>query len=182
MNAQDPQAELELMRRVQEGDAQALGELYDRHAHAMTALAYQILANLAQAEDLVQDVFMESWHHAADYDPARSSVKTWLYLRLRSRAMDKLRSQARYKKLEEAIGRFLPWVTQEEEITAFDAQWLRSKMQLLRQEQIDVVRAVYFDGLSSSEASAHLSIPIGTVKSRLASALKQLRSYEGISQ
>ncbi|MFA5625187.1 MAG: sigma-70 family RNA polymerase sigma factor [Bradymonadales bacterium] len=179
MKTQAQSQELVLMQRVQAGDTLALGELYDRHAHAMTALAFQLLGNLAEAEDLVQDVFMESWHRAADYDHKRSSVKTWFYLRLRSRAMDKLRSEARWKKLEEAIGKFLPWVTQEEEITAFDAEWLREQMNNLRPDQFDVVHAVYFDGLTSSETSQKLCIPLGTVKSRLASALKHLRNFTG---
>src|SRR5690348_4003420 len=85
----DSDADEQLVRKVAEGDRAALGELYDRFAPSMLAVARRILGS--EPEDLVQDVFLEAWHRARHFDPARGSVRTWLMLRVRSRSLDRLR-------------------------------------------------------------------------------------------
>jgi RNA polymerase sigma-70 factor, ECF subfamily len=70
------------------GDSAALALLYDRYSGSMLALAQRIVGRGAEAEDVIHDVFLEAWRHAADYDQARGSVKSWLLLRTRSRSLD----------------------------------------------------------------------------------------------
>ena len=84
-----------LIAAVAEGNRDALGELYDRFAPSMLAVALRMLGSSREAEDVVQDVFLEAWQRAAHYDRARGTVRTWLMLRLRSRTLDRLRSTAR---------------------------------------------------------------------------------------
>src|SRR5262245_39452125 len=73
------------------GDASALARLYDRYAPPLLSAGERILKNRRDAEDLLHDVFVEVWQQAGDYDPSRGSVKSWLFLRMRSRAIDRLR-------------------------------------------------------------------------------------------
>ena len=84
-----------LMASVARGDREALARLYDRHADVVLALIQRIVRDGALAEDLLHDVFLEAWHHAAAYDPQRGSVRTWLMIRARSRALDRRGKLAR---------------------------------------------------------------------------------------
>ena len=77
-----------LVRAIASGDTRALAALYDRHAPLMLGLARRIVGGTSEAEDIVHDVFVEAWRRASDYDESRGSVKAWLLLRTRSRAID----------------------------------------------------------------------------------------------
>ncbi len=142
----------------------------------MLALARRILGSQADAEDLVHDVFIEAWRHAADYDPDRGSVKAWLVLRTRSRAVDIRRSAARtmvdYDSRE--LARLCAW--SEDAALGPDKQRVRQLLRSLPKEQSDVLLLGYFEGLSSTEIAERISAPVGTVKSRIASALARLRA------
>ena len=83
-----------LVEAIAAGDRAALASLYDRHSGILFAVARQLLAERAEVEDLVHDVFLEVWKQAHTYDPARANVRRWLLVRLRSRALDRLRSHA----------------------------------------------------------------------------------------
>jgi RNA polymerase sigma-70 factor (ECF subfamily) len=83
------------MAAVAKGDREALARLYDRHAEVVLALIHRIVRDGALAEDLLHDVFLEAWHHAAGYDPQRGSVRTWIMIRARSRALDRRGKLAR---------------------------------------------------------------------------------------
>ncbi|MCG8312869.1 MAG: sigma-70 family RNA polymerase sigma factor, partial [Pseudomonadales bacterium] len=82
----------DLLVQLQAGQQDALAELYDRHACLMLQVAYKILQNQRDAEDLIHDVLIEAWQKSADYHPERGSVRNWLLIRLRSRGIDRLRS------------------------------------------------------------------------------------------
>ena len=145
----------------------------------MLALARRILGNQADAEDLVHDVFIEAWRHAADYDAERGTVKAWLVLRTRSRAVDIRRSAARtmvdYDSRE--LARLCGW--SEDAALAPDRQRVRQLLRSLPKEQSDVLLLGYFEGLSSTEIAERISAPVGTVKSRIAAALSRLRATLG---
>src|SRR4030095_9636091 len=81
-----------LIAAVGLGDEAALAALYDRHASAMLGVAYRVLRNRTDAEDLVHDVFVESWNKARDFQPSRGTLRSWLLMRVRSRGIDRLRS------------------------------------------------------------------------------------------
>ena len=87
-NESGPEGDQTLVHAMANGDTRALAALYDRHAPLMLGLARRIVIGKPEAEDIVHDVFLEAWRRAADYDENRGSVKAWLLLRTRSRAID----------------------------------------------------------------------------------------------
>lgn len=170
-----------LISAVAEGDREALGELYDRFAPAMLAVALRMLSSSREAEDVVQDVFLEAWQRAAHYDRARGTVRTWLMLRLRSRTLDRLRSSRRTRGIsfEELAGSTrLPAAEASTEATlaALDSDVLRTALSELPADQRRVLELGYFSGQSCAEIAAVLSVPIGTVKSRMSRAIAHLRA------
>ena len=91
----DPRHEAELLRRVAQGDQEAFAEFYDRLKRPIFSLALQMLGYPEEAEEVLQDVFLEVWRKAADYDPERSRPFSWVIIKTRSRALDRLRWRAR---------------------------------------------------------------------------------------
>jgi RNA polymerase sigma-70 factor (ECF subfamily) len=166
----------EIMIAIAGGDRSALGRLYDRYAGPLCGLAEKLLGGRREAQDLVHDVFLEVWRQAEDWDPERGSVRAWVFLRLRSRALDRLKSpgHSRAVALEEshvdqASG------TDEDPSLAPDRAAVRRAVAALPAEQRAVLELAYFEGLSSTEISGRLGVPVGTVKSRVASAMAKLR-------
>ena len=144
----------------------------------MLALAQRIVGREAEAEDVIHDVFLEAWRHAADYDRSRGSVKSWLLLRTRSRSLD-VQKSARVSK--QASGLDDSWLSQladgsSEGAAAPDQARVRHVLVALPAEQREVLLLGYFEGLSSSEIAVRVGVPLGTVKSRVAAALNALRS------
>jgi RNA polymerase sigma-70 factor, ECF subfamily len=170
----------DLLTAIVRGDREALGRLYDRHAGVLLALGMRILGDRAQAEDLLHDVVLEAWHRAADFDPARGSVRAWLVTRMRSRALDRRAAASRQARLAEQVGRDAEaGATHAQPADALaarpDRDRIRQHLAGLSAELTEVVDLAYFDGLSFSDIAARLSIPLGTVKSRMARALQLLR-------
>lgn len=158
------------------GDRDAMAGLYDRHASALLGLAMRIVRDRREAEDLLHDVFLEAWRHAKDFDPKRGRVRTWLAIRMRSRALDHQKS-ARVSRNAGDVG--LDIVPDERERSNPDHSRVRQVLASLDANQRRVVELAYFEGLSCSEIAARIAIPIGTVKSRIAAGLAHLRQSLG---
>ena len=173
-----PEVDAALVRAIANGDTRALAALYDRHAPLMLGLARRIVGGKPEAEDIVHDVFIEAWRRAADYDEQRGSVKAWLLLRTRSRALDFRKSAGVARTVPAADGTWLSALVDPrgDDSEAPDRAQLRRVVASLNVEQREVLLLGYFEGLSSSEMATKLRIPIGTVKSRMAAALTALRS------
>jgi RNA polymerase sigma-70 factor, ECF subfamily len=169
-----------LMAAVAGGDRTALAALYDRHGGAVVALLQRMLRDQALAEDLLHDVFLEAWHHAAAYDPQRGSVRTWLMVRARSRALDRRDKLQRDAEVAARATRDdASQVHEVGEVVGLDGARLRRLAAGLSRELVQVIELAYFEGLSSSQIAEALHIPVGTVKSRVARALDALRAAFG---
>lgn len=171
--------ELALIASVAAGDAKALATLYDRYGSLLMGLAMKILDDKAEVEDLLHDVFVEVWQKAGTYDPARGSVRSWLCLRMRSRALDRSRlsRRTRSKPLAEpnsAEGSGVELVADIPSQKVMQRGRLLVALESLADPLRTVISMAYFRGLSCSEIAQNLGIPIGTVKSRLAGARKGL--------
>lgn len=173
-----PDPDVELVRAMARGDRSALAVLYDRYGPIMFALALRIVRERREAEDLLHDVFLEVWRSARDYDPDRGRVRTWLTIRMRSRALD-LQKSARVSR-NVGDDSVLDRVAADGDIAESpDRSRVRTALAALPTEQRQVLELGYFDGLSCSEIAERLGTPIGTVKSRVAAALGKLRQSLG---
>lgn len=174
----DDDADVELVRALARGDQRALAELYDRYSPLLLAVGQRVLGGRREAEDLLHDVFLEVWRHAADFDRTRGSVRAWLLMRMRSRALDRKRADGRSRVVLADDGT-LPEANDhgpaEDPALAPDRASVKKALAALPEDQRRVLELGYFEGLSSSEIAAEVNIPIGTVKSRVARGLRELR-------
>jgi RNA polymerase sigma-70 factor (ECF subfamily) len=171
-----------LIQRMASGDVSALGELYDLYARAVCSLAYRILRDSGEAEDVVQDVFSQAWRQAGQYDAARAHAGAWLMMMCRSRALDRVRSRgARLQTvpdpaacLEAADG--MAADPESNAITAQDASRVRAALASLQETERTAIELAYYEGLSQTEIAERLSEPLGTIKTRIRTGLLKLRS------
>ena len=170
-----------LVQRVAGGDGGAVGELYDRYAPSLLAQIVAMLGDRAEAEDVLQEVFLQVWRQAGRYEPARSSVVTWLVLIARSRSIDRLRSGRALDRAREAVkGEIQSSHTSPEGVhTVLSSERRRrvkEELARLPSEQSEVLGMAFFGGLTQSEIAAATGIPLGTVKTRTLLAMKKLRA------
>ena len=167
----------ELVAEAARGEVKAFAALYDRFAGIMLATAKRMLGDKGGAEDLVHDVFMEVWRNCDNYDAHRATVRTWILVRLRSRALDRLRSASvRREVTTDDVSPTEAAPTLEDPALAPDRAAVVQALAELPDEQRLVIELSYFHGLSSSEIAERMGSPLGTVKSRTAAGLAKIRS------
>jgi RNA polymerase sigma-70 factor, ECF subfamily len=179
-----PATDAALVRQILERRPEALGELYDRHAPGLLALARRVLAHTADtadAEEVLQEVFLHVWNNAGRYDPARSSVSTWLVLITRSRAIDRLRNRKVVERVHEAAhledpGDHASSEGLESVFIRERRERVKSELDKLPPEQRQVLEMAFYEGLSQAEIAGRADLPLGTVKTRTLLAMKKLRS------
>jgi RNA polymerase sigma-70 factor (ECF subfamily) len=169
-----------LVERMTDGDVHALSALYDRHAAAAFGLACRIVRDPAEAEDVVQEAFLQVWRQAAGFDRARASVGGWLSMITRSRALDRLRRRAvrvRYEG-EQAVGEVpapsTSW-SHSRLVRADEGHEVRRELEALPGVQRVAVELAFYEGLTHAEIADALCQPLGTVKSRIRCALHRMR-------
>ncbi len=170
----------DLILAIAQGDQGALSDLYARYSAVMMAVAYKVLGNRREAEDILHDVFLEVWKKAGDYDSGRGQVRTWLLIRVRSRSLDLCKSAGRSRSVSLEDVRMAERASSDgDPSVGLDRLAVREALAALPEKQQAVLELAYFKGMSSSEIAEALSIPIGTVKSRAATALSALRDRLG---
>jgi RNA polymerase sigma-70 factor (ECF subfamily) len=168
-----------LVARLAAGDDDAIGEVFDRFAPVVYAVARGVLADPAAAEDVTQDVFVALWRHPERYDATLGGLRTYLSVLARRRAVDVVRSELRRVAREERHGRLVPDQAigrSDETDVVVTAGVVRDAVRSLPPEQRRVVELAYFHGLSYRDVAAAVGIPEGTAKSRLRLALAKLES------
>jgi RNA polymerase sigma-70 factor, ECF subfamily len=168
-----------LLAHVAAGDGEALASLYDRYASAVFALAVRILRDHAEAEDVVQETFTQVWRQAGRYDPVRATVVGWVLMITRSRALDRLR--VRGTKRDAPAGTPVPDTPAPGPaqdviaVTRETANRVRDALQQLGDTLRAPLELAYFEGLSQSAIAERLDQPLGTIKTRMRTALSKLR-------
>jgi RNA polymerase sigma-70 factor, ECF subfamily len=169
-----------LAARLAAGDDHALAEIFDRLGSAVYGGALRVLGDGSAAQDVLQDVFVELWSHPDRYDPAAGTLRTYLSVLARHRAVDLLRSELRRVARQERNYRLEPAPTQrpawEQVMTAETAAVVQAAVRLLPNSQRQVVELAYFEGLTCREIADAVGIPEGTAKSRLRLALAKLET------
>ncbi len=169
-----------LLTRVAGGDRAAFAELFGRYASKVKGYLIRLGARGAAAEDLAQDVMVAVWRRAASFDPSKAKASTWIYVIARNAWIDRLRRERvelAYREtliIDEASDDERP----DDAATRVQTETqIAEAMSLLSEEQKQVVRLSFFEDRPHSEIAEHLSLPLGTVKSRLRLALIKLRAH-----
>jgi RNA polymerase sigma-70 factor (ECF subfamily) len=180
--------DVDLMTGIQAGDPDALSQLYDRYSGIVKALILRIIHNNSEADDLLQEVFMEIWNQAKNFSAQKGKPLGWMVTLTRRRAIDALRKKQAYSRAEEGL-RAQPeqqpdaWVKNvtQEEIESGDTRAVMAKViSSLPEAQQQVIDLAFFQGMSQREIAAHTNIPLGTVKTRLELGLKKI--YDGLKE
>ncbi|NWF69688.1 MAG: sigma-70 family RNA polymerase sigma factor [Chloroflexi bacterium] len=159
-------------------DQTALSELYQRYGALVYGLALRVLNNPGLAEEAAQDTFMKVWNQASMWDGNKGRLSTWLMTITRYTAIDRLRKEhnrtpiaVALEDIEDFIGKRSFFDTPQGQ----DRQLMRALMRNLPAEQIQVIELAFFQGLSHSEIAEELTLPLGTVKTRLRLGLQKLK-------
>jgi RNA polymerase sigma-70 factor (ECF subfamily) len=169
----------EVWNVLKQGQSQALQILYERYSSLVYRLAFRVLGNSQEAEDLTQDIFLTLWR-SRNYDPNRGSLGSYLTTLTRSRAIDKLRSRGTQTKFLQRWSQVM--VTESSSPSPFEAASLSQRSEQLKAaiaqlpaSQRQVLEMAYFEGMSQSEIAKQLETPLGTVKSWCRQGLLNLR-------
>jgi len=171
-----------LMRRMVEGDEQALAAFYDRWNSLVHAVVLRILRHRDDVEDVVEEVFWQAWRQANRYVATRGSVQTWLLTIARSRALDRARATKRLREdpLEIESGDAVVQQVSEGDAST-DAEFAERRVIVvaaladLPPEQREALEMGYYSGLSQSEIAERTGQPLGTIKTRMRLAMQKLK-------
>lgn len=170
---------VELVQAIATGDQQALHDLYSQMHRIVFTLTMRITGSRETAEELTLDVFHDVWRRAAAYDPAGGSVVGWILNQARSRAIDRVRFDQRKKRVstgtEDPPAGAPPSSPQEAFAVKEQGQLLRDALQVLTPDERHALETAFFSELTYGEVAARLNQPVGTVKTRIRSALAKLR-------
>jgi len=179
-------ADREMIARVGQGDQSAFRALYDRLSSPLYSLAIKMLGDASDAQDALQEVFVQIWSRAGTYDPEKSSVFTWAVLLTRSRAIDRLRARDRRfrvvvaspadeDKVAETANASMVESAADTAEKSDEAARVRYVLNNLPLEQRQAIDLAFFNHLTHHEIAAQLGQPLGTVKARIRRGLLKLR-------
>lgn len=172
------QTESQLFRALQAGDLSALGAIYDRYGEAVYRLALRILGDTTEAEDLTQEIFLAFWR-TSKYDPNRGTMLVYLLTMTRSRAINRLHQkrsqQMLLQRCQRSISTYAESNLMENVSLGEISQRINKALEEIPENQQQVLKMAYYEGLSQSEITEKLNIPLGTVKTRTRQGLLKLR-------
>jgi RNA polymerase sigma-70 factor (ECF subfamily) len=163
-----------LLALVQSGDEQAMATLFDRYHRIVYSVALRVLRDPASAEDVLQEVFMQIWRNPDSFTAARGSLGGWLAIVARNRSIDALRRKRPTTSVDD-IALASPCNLADEAERNSLMEHARAAIQQLPMEQRKTLEMAFFDGLTHSEIAEMTGDPLGTVKTRIRSALLTLR-------
>jgi RNA polymerase sigma-70 factor, ECF subfamily len=175
-------SDVDLLHAIARRDESALGSLYDRYRLILFGLLARILNSREEAEDVLQEVFLQVWRRAADFDEQRGRPFTWLVTLARSRAIDRLRLLASRQRLQDSAAQNAPAEASDavtDTLHSEQREIVSRAMAELPDEQRRTLNLAYFEGLTQSEIAAKLGTPLGTVKTRMRSGMTKLRQLLG---
>jgi RNA polymerase sigma-70 factor (ECF subfamily) len=175
-----------LLKRSATGDRKAFAVLYDRYASPLYSLAFRMLGNRNDAEEIVQDIFVTLWSKAGTFDPEKAKLFTWLTAMTRNRCIDRLRARnariATSENRAQAADTFQPEVSADDRsapdslIQKEEVRHLTRALRALPLEQRQALELAFFQGLTHREIAEQQMLSLGTVKARIRYGLEKLRT------
>lgn len=178
--------DLRLLLRVKERDQAALSELYDRYSPLLYTMVLKVVKATDEAEDLLQEIFMQIWNKSSFFAEDKGSVYTWVVTIARRKAIDKLRSKEMVNKGssldDEGSSIEIPDVAYAANplhaaIGSEYEEMMRKGLDLLNPDQRAAIEMSYYEGYTQEQISRKLNVPLGTVKTRQRQGLMKLREY-----
>ena len=170
--------DVNLLHAIARRDEAALASLYDRYRLILFGLLVRILGSREEAEDILQEVFIQVWRRAEDFDEQRGKPFTWLVTLARSRAIDRLRQLSARERLATATAQEAPPEASDAAQDAYRSEQkeiVEGALAQLPEDQRQTLLLAYFEGLTQSEIAKRLGAPLGTVKTRMRSGMIKLR-------
>lgn len=167
------------LARCADGSGQALELLYERHAAACLARALTVLRDTGHAEDAVQEAFLDLWRHTGRYDAQRCSVRSWLLMLTHRKAVDRVRTEQRRRTMQLGPQDDRPDETPTPDVQALTAllgEQARQALAALTPVKREALVLSYWGGYTQREIATLTSTPVGTVKTRMHHALKDLKA------
>ena len=172
---------LELSNRLARGDRLALSALFEAYGGMVLATVLRLLRNRAEAEEVVQETFLDVWRRARHYQPERAAFSTWVITIAKARAIDRLRANDTRARTSEAM-RVETVESHTPDLDAVaDGPRLKACLAELSGKQRHTLELAYFQGLTQSEIALRTGTPLGTVKTRTRQALRKLSELLGVS-
>nr|WP_240894720.1 sigma-70 family RNA polymerase sigma factor [Fodinibius halophilus] len=179
--------EVQLMKRIQSRDDEALEELYDLYKRLLFSMVISIVKKKEEAEDLLQEIFVKIWNKAESFDPDRGNVYSWIVTLARNQAIDRIRSKGYKTQKKQSVSIHEPLFSLEGdkhdpmETTIFSdrAELVKKALEKIPEKQSEVIKIAYYRGLTQSEISDQLDIPLGTVKTRTRQGMIKLKRILG---
>lgn len=167
-----------LISKFQQKDEKAFEELYHMYSDSMHGVIYNIVRDVDIAEELMQDVFIKAWHNASTYSAEKGRFFTWILNIARNAAIDKTRSKAFKNSKKNLDAEYFVDILQHSDSLddKTDAIGIKKFVNKLAKKCIEVIELLYFKGFTQKEASEHLDMPIGTIKTRNRNCIKELRT------
>ena len=184
-SAEKPATKETLLMQVAGGDQAAFGALYDEVSPRVFGLIRRLLVDHAQSEEVTQEVFLEIWQNASRYEPSKGGASTWILTMAHRRAVDRIRSSQSGRDRDVKIG-IRDYISDYDNVadtveTTIEHERVKEAMSQLTELQRQAVTLAYYGGYSHSEVAAMLSVPIGTVKTRLRDGMIRLRDELGVA-
>jgi RNA polymerase sigma-70 factor, ECF subfamily len=175
-NTEDVRADITLIDRIVARDQRAVGELYDRHSRLLYGLILRILRDRAEAEEILQEVFVQVWARGETYNVALGTPAAWLVRIARNRAIDRLRSNSVRLRAVESAEPPVPAENPETRAARTEQQRVVARaLDALPPEQRVLIEQAFFLGLTHSELADRFKLPLGTVKTRIRTGMIALR-------
>ena len=166
------------MKKIaEEGCRTSFGQLFEYYAPRLKSYLKRMGAEEARAEEIVQDVMLTVWRKAGQFDPAQASVSTWIFRIARNRQIDMFRQTSRPDlSPEEPMLKPAEEEAPDDQLSRLQVEErVREQLKTLPPEQLDLLKAAFYQGLSHSEIASAYNLPLGTVKSRIRLAFDRLR-------
>ncbi len=176
------ETQAELLRRIAEQDRLAFGEFYDQTARSLYSIACRMLGNEGEAEEVIQDAFVQIWNKAEKYDPAKGQAFHWTLALTRNLCLDRLRARQRRSRVlvemegEGEVESPAPAAASETAWPEADTAVIQSAMNELPPDQRQAIEMAFFGGLTHQEIADTLNEPLGTIKARVRRGMLKLRT------
>ena len=179
MDQRTPLNETDLLRRIATGDGDALSRVFELHSPVVLGLLVRMLGGRAEAEEVLQEVFLQVWTQADRYEESRSSPRGWILMLARSRALDRLRRRVSRQRREDEVAAEEGVTVRPVGTERLEAVEQRSRvgaaLGILSPEQRHCIELAFFEGLTHTQIAERLKAPLGTVKSRILLGMNKLR-------